>query len=122
MPEERLFPISAVTGRGVREAVAAVRRVLDDLGPQEVQPETEALNLTEVPKRFAPEVRQMGGGAGTGGGGGGGGGGAEPQPHCHPTSTGREEPLVGVCPVEDRCKELLGGGSCKPGHTTLWCM
>lgn len=52
----RLFPISAVTGRGVREVVAAVRQVLDELGPAEVAPETNALNLTEAPRRFAPEV------------------------------------------------------------------
>lgn len=58
VPEERLFPISAVTGRGVREAVSAVRAVLDELGPAEVAPETDALNITEVPRRFAPEVRQ----------------------------------------------------------------
>jgi hypothetical protein len=56
VPEEHLFPISAVTGRGVREAVTAVRGVLDQLGPAEVAPETDALNLTEVPRRFAPEV------------------------------------------------------------------
>jgi hypothetical protein len=57
VPEDRLFPISAVTGRGVREAVSAVRGVLDELGPAEVAPETDALNITEVPRRFAPEVR-----------------------------------------------------------------
>lgn len=57
VPEDRLFPISAVTGRGVREAVTAVRAVLDELGPAEVAPETDALNITEVPRRFAPEVR-----------------------------------------------------------------
>lgn len=51
-----MFPISAVTGRGVREAVSAVRAVLDELGPAEVAPETDALNITEVPRRFAPEV------------------------------------------------------------------
>lgn len=60
VPEERLFPISAVTGRGVREAVTAVRSVLDELGPQEVAPETDALNITAVPRRFAPEVRAGG--------------------------------------------------------------
>lgn len=54
---QRLFPISAITGRGVREVVAAVRGVLDELGPAEVAPETNALNLTKVPRRFAPEVR-----------------------------------------------------------------
>ncbi|KAF6255524.1 P-loop containing nucleoside triphosphate hydrolase protein [Scenedesmus sp. NREL 46B-D3] len=53
----RVFPISAVTGRGVREAVGAVRGVLDELGPAEVAPETNALNLTSVPRRFAPEAR-----------------------------------------------------------------
>jgi hypothetical protein len=72
VPEERLFPISAVTGRGVREAVTAVRGVLDQLGPAEVAPETDALNLTEVPRRFAPEVRLVllarGGGVCVGGG------------------------------------------------------
>jgi hypothetical protein len=56
VPEDRLFPMSAVTGRGVREAVTAVRSVLDELGPAEVEPETDALNITEVPRRFAPEV------------------------------------------------------------------
>jgi hypothetical protein len=58
VPEDRLFPISAVTGRGVREAVTAVRGVLDELGPAEVVPETDALNITTVPRRFAPEVRE----------------------------------------------------------------
>eukprot|EP00775_Hariotina_reticulata_P013773 gene13773-13894_t len=57
VPEDRVFPISAITGRGVREVVAAVRSVLDELGPAEVLPETNALNLTEVPRRFAPEAR-----------------------------------------------------------------
>jgi len=33
-----VFPISAITGRGVREVVAAVRTVLDELGPAEVLP------------------------------------------------------------------------------------
>jgi hypothetical protein len=56
---QRVFPISAVTGRGVREVVAAVRAVLDELGPAEVAPETNALNLTRVPRRFAPEVRWL---------------------------------------------------------------
>jgi hypothetical protein len=55
----RVFPISAVTGRGVREVVAAVRSVLDELGPAEVVPETNALNLTSVPRRFAPEVNML---------------------------------------------------------------
>jgi hypothetical protein len=59
VPEDRMFPISAVTGRGVREAVTAVRSVLDELGPAEVAPETDALNITEVPRRFAPEVRAL---------------------------------------------------------------
>jgi GTP-binding protein len=53
---QRVFPISAVTGRGVRELVGAVRGVLDELGPAEVAPETNALNLTRVPRRFTPEV------------------------------------------------------------------
>lgn len=61
MPEDRLFPISAVTGRGVREAVTAVRSVLDELGPAEVVPETDALNITQVPRRFAPEVSHAAG-------------------------------------------------------------
>ncbi|KAF8065613.1 OBGC1 [Scenedesmus sp. PABB004] len=57
VPPERLFPISALTGRGVREVVAGVRGVLDELGPARVAPETNALNLTSVPRRFAPEAR-----------------------------------------------------------------
>jgi hypothetical protein len=59
LPEDALFPISAATGRGVREVVHAVRRVLAELGPvsAEAAAEVEALNLTEVPRRFAPEVR-----------------------------------------------------------------
>jgi hypothetical protein len=56
VPPERLFPISAITGRGVRELVAAVRGVLDELGPAVPEPETDALNLTEAPRRFAAEV------------------------------------------------------------------
>jgi hypothetical protein len=56
---QRLFPISAVTGRGVRKLVGAVHGVLDELGPAEVAPETNALNLTSVPRRFAPEVREL---------------------------------------------------------------
>lgn len=56
IPADRVLPISAVTGRGVREVVSAVREVLDELGPAEVEPETNALNLTQVPRRFNPEV------------------------------------------------------------------
>eukprot|EP00879_Flechtneria_rotunda_P001326 GHRR01001476.1.p1 GENE.GHRR01001476.1~~GHRR01001476.1.p1 ORF type:complete len:621 (+),score=182.90 GHRR01001476.1:200-2062(+) len=51
------LPISAITGRGVRNLVLAVRRELAALGPAEVQPETMALNVTKVPRHFAPEAR-----------------------------------------------------------------
>lgn len=60
IPAHHVLPLSAVTGRGVREAVAAVREVLDELGPAEVQAETNALNLTSVPRRFNVEVRDGG--------------------------------------------------------------
>ncbi len=51
MPAERIFPISAATGQGVLDLVRAVRAVLDELGPQAVQYETNALNQTSVPAR-----------------------------------------------------------------------
>lgn len=49
----RVFPISAATGQGVTDMVRAVRGVLDEMGPQELQYETDAVNLTAKPKRGA---------------------------------------------------------------------
>ena len=55
---DQVFPISAATGRGVRELVRGVRQMLVELGPAEITLETEALNLTKVPKRINKEVRR----------------------------------------------------------------
>ncbi|PNW77357.1 hypothetical protein CHLRE_10g433100v5 [Chlamydomonas reinhardtii] len=54
VPADRIFPISAATGQGVIELVRAVRGVLDELGPQQLTYETNALNQTAVQRR---EVR-----------------------------------------------------------------
>ncbi|KAI8468676.1 MAG: GTP1/OBG-domain-containing protein [Monoraphidium minutum] len=53
----RVLPISAVTGRGVADLVRAVRSVLDELGPATLEPSTDALNRTTLPKRFDSEMR-----------------------------------------------------------------
>eukprot|EP00877_Chromochloris_zofingiensis_P006026 jgi/Chrzof1/1677/Cz10g16250.t1 len=47
-----IFPISAVTGRGVTDLVRAVRKVVDELGPAAIAMETDALNRTELPRRL----------------------------------------------------------------------
>lgn len=74
VPAERIFPISAATGQGVLDLVRAVRAVLDELGPQAVQYETNALNQTSVPARrdarvddFTVSVEEVQGGAPSGG-------------------------------------------------------
>ncbi|KAG2433016.1 hypothetical protein HXX76_008743 [Chlamydomonas incerta] len=54
VPADRIFPISAATGQGVIELVRGVRAVLDELGPQPLTYETNALNQTAVARR---EVR-----------------------------------------------------------------
>ncbi|KAG2448709.1 hypothetical protein HYH02_006065 [Chlamydomonas schloesseri] len=51
VPADKIFPISAATGQGVIELVRAVRGVLDELGPQQLTYETNALNQTAVQRR-----------------------------------------------------------------------
>ncbi len=54
---DQIFPISAVTGSGVTELVRGVRALLEQMGPAEVAMETNALNVTEVPKGRDAEAR-----------------------------------------------------------------
>ncbi|KXZ51499.1 hypothetical protein GPECTOR_12g462 [Gonium pectorale] len=49
VPADRIFPLSAATGAGVTPLVRAVRALLDELGPQPLAYETNALNQTAVP-------------------------------------------------------------------------
>eukprot|EP00873_Tetraselmis_striata_P035218 jgi/Tetstr1/455482/TSEL_042311.t1 len=51
IPEDAIFPISAVTGKGVTELVRATRRMLQALGEAELEYSTDALNIREVPKK-----------------------------------------------------------------------
>ncbi|KAG2484430.1 hypothetical protein HYH03_016740 [Edaphochlamys debaryana] len=51
VPADRIFAVSAATGRGVTELVRAVRGVLDELGPATLEKETNAQNLTAIPAR-----------------------------------------------------------------------
>lgn len=53
----RVIPISAVTGRGVTDLVRIVRGVLDEMGPAVMEPSTDALNRTALPKRFDQAMR-----------------------------------------------------------------
>ncbi|MEW5299311.1 MAG: hypothetical protein WDW36_002338 [Sanguina aurantia] len=50
VPRERMFAISGATGQGVTTLVRAVRTALDNLGPPLVEFETNALNVSKVPK------------------------------------------------------------------------
>ncbi|GLC56716.1 hypothetical protein PLESTB_001138100 [Pleodorina starrii] len=66
LPAERVFAVSAATGRGVTELVRAVRAVLDELGPAPLEYETNALNQTAPPARrdvridgFTVEVEEL---------------------------------------------------------------
>ena len=51
IPAERIFAVSAVSGKGVTDLVRSVRRMLDDMGPPEDVYETNALNLSRAPKK-----------------------------------------------------------------------
>lgn len=52
IPEDAIFPISAVTGKGVTELVRATRRMLQALGEAELEYSTDALNIREVRRRL----------------------------------------------------------------------
>lgn len=48
VPKENIFPISAVTGKGVEDLVRATRRVLKAMGDHALEYSTDALNIQEV--------------------------------------------------------------------------
>lgn len=51
IPRDVIFPISAVTGKGVTELVRATQRMLEELGEKPLEYSTDALNIREVPKK-----------------------------------------------------------------------
>eukprot|EP00798_Chlamydomonas_sp_ICE-L_P000270 gene270-4016_t len=51
IPDEHIFAISAVTGKGVIDIVRAVRKLLDSMGPAEQPKTTNALNMIALPPR-----------------------------------------------------------------------
>jgi GTPase involved in cell partitioning and DNA repair len=57
--ENRVFPISAVSGKNTETAVRAIRKLLKEI-PQELEPQTVALNLQEPLRDFEnPKIEEF---------------------------------------------------------------